>query len=98
MNMRPRRRVGPVGWLLIGMVRIYQHSLGLLMGGRCRFFPSCSHYFIEAIQEHGAAKGCVLGIWRILRCQPLVKGGYDPVPPRGQWRQKADSYYPPRTE
>ncbi len=46
----------------------------------CRFCPTCSEYAIIAIEKHGAAKGGLLAIWRILRCNPFCKGGYDPVP------------------
>lgn len=46
----------------------------------CRFEPSCSRYTYEAVQKHGVLKGLLLGGWRVLRCNPLAKGGYDPVP------------------
>jgi putative membrane protein insertion efficiency factor len=46
----------------------------------CRYFPSCSHYALQAIDKHGAAKGSFLAIWRILRCNPFSEGGVDPVP------------------
>ena len=48
----------------------------------CRFQPSCSTYFIQAVETHGVIKGVGLGVWRILRCNPFGKGGYDPVPER----------------
>ena len=51
-------------------------------GPRCRYTPTCSQYAIEAIETHGAFKGSFLAIWRILRCNPFSKGGYDPVPPK----------------
>ena len=47
----------------------------------CRFTPSCSTYFIQAVEEHGALKGACMGIWRILRCNPFGGHGHDPVPP-----------------
>jgi putative membrane protein insertion efficiency factor len=67
----------------IGMfpIRVYQYTLAWLLGGHCRFTPSCSHYALEAIEKHGFIKGWCLAVWRILRCQPLCKGGPDPVPP-----------------
>ena len=46
---------------------------------RCTFYPSCSSYFMEAVQKKGVIKGCALGVWRLLRCQPFCRGGYDPV-------------------
>ena len=70
---------------LIIMVRAYQVVLSPLMGGCCRFTPSCSEYMIEALNVHGAVKGSLLGLWRILRCHPFGAKGYDPVPPHGKW-------------
>lgn len=67
-----------VGQLLILAVRGYQKSLGLIIGGRCRYFPSCSEYFIGAVEKYGPLKGSLKGIWRILRCHPFAKGGFDP--------------------
>jgi putative membrane protein insertion efficiency factor len=70
----------PVRWLLIGLVRLYKKMLSPLVPSKCRFYPSCSHYFIEAVERHGVVRGTCLGGYRILRCQPLCKGGFDPVP------------------
>ena len=72
--------------VLILLVRAYQVALSPLMGGACRFEPSCSNYMIEALKVHGPVKGTLLGLWRILRCHPFGSHGYDPVPPRGRWR------------
>lgn len=66
----------------IALVRLYQGSLGLTMGGRCRFYPSCSNYAIEAYQMHGAIRGTFMTIRRLFRCHPLGGSGYDPVPLR----------------
>ncbi|MBR0135552.1 MAG: membrane protein insertion efficiency factor YidD [Clostridia bacterium] len=57
----------------------------------CRFTPSCSEYAIQAINTHGAAKGSLLAVWRILRCNPFSKGGPDPVPEAGRWSNKTHS-------
>jgi len=66
--------------LLLGLIGFYQRRISPLLGARCRFHPTCSQYASEALQKHGLAKGLLLAIWRILRCQPFCKGGYDPVP------------------
>lgn len=65
-------------WILIGMVRVYQVTLSPILGRHCRYHPSCSAYFIEAVQKYGALRGAWRGIWRICRCNPWHPGGYDP--------------------
>lgn len=65
-------------WTLIGLVRVYQYTLSPLVGGQCRFYPSCSNYFIQAVQKYGAVIGACKGACRILRCHPWHPGGYDP--------------------
>ena len=67
--------------LLIKMIRFYQKYLSALKGGStCKYIPTCSQYAIEAIEKYGALKGGLLAACRILRCNPLSKGGFDPVP------------------
>ena len=66
--------------LLIGAIRLYRKTLSPFIGQQCRFEPTCSHYGEEAIAKHGALRGSLLTVWRILRCGPWSKGGYDPVP------------------
>ena len=70
--------------LMILLIRFYQKCISPLMPNVCRYTPSCSQYFIEALQIHGVIKGSWLGIKRILRCHPWGKSGYDPVPPKKQ--------------
>jgi putative membrane protein insertion efficiency factor len=65
---------------LIKLIRFYQKNISPTKAPCCRFSPTCSVYAIEAIREHGAFKGTILAIYRVLRCNPLCKGGYDPVP------------------
>jgi len=67
------------GFILMS-VRFYRRYISPLFGARCRFYPSCSAYMLEAVERYGAIKGVGMGIWRILRCNPFSKGGYDPVP------------------
>jgi putative membrane protein insertion efficiency factor len=62
------------------LIRAYQLTLSPLFGPRCRFYPSCSHYGMEAIERHGALRGCWLTLKRIARCHPFNPGGFDPVP------------------
>lgn len=66
--------------VLIALIRFYQRHISPLTGPTCRFHPTCSHYTLEAIERHGAARGSWLGAKRLLRCHPFHPGGYDPVP------------------
>jgi len=66
------------GNCVIGLVIVYQWTLSPIIGRQCRFQPTCSHYMIQAIRKYGAVKGVLKGIWRILRCNPYGKPGYDP--------------------
>lgn len=67
--------------VLIWLIRFYRRYLSPLKGhGTCKYYPTCSQYAIEAIEKYGAGKGTLLAVWRILRCNPFSKGGYDPVP------------------
>ncbi|WP_222948286.1 membrane protein insertion efficiency factor YidD [Thauera sedimentorum] len=74
--------MNPVRSLLRGLIRGYQLFISPLLGPRCRFYPTCSHYAIEALDTHGVLKGSWLALRRILRCHPWNPGGFDPVPPR----------------
>ena len=72
--------------IMILCVRAYQVALSPLFTGCCRFEPSCSNYMIEALRVHGSVKGLLIGLGRLLRCRPFGPSGYDPVPPKGRWR------------
>lgn len=71
-----------VSLVLIGLIRVYQYGISPLLGPRCRFWPSCSSYAIDAVRLHGAFRGGWLALKRILRCHPWHPGGIDPVPER----------------
>ena len=66
--------------ILIKLIRFYQKYISPLKSTRCPYIPTCSQYGLEAIEKYGAVKGCLLAGWRILRCNPFSKGGYDPLP------------------
>lgn len=66
--------------ILQSLIRGYRRWISPMLGPHCRFTPSCSQYALEAIERYGAIKGSWLAIKRLLRCQPLCKGGHDPVP------------------
>lgn len=67
-------------FLIIGLIKFYQNCISPLLPNVCRYKPSCSEYFIQAVQIHGVIKGSYLGCKRILRCHPWGGSGYDPVP------------------
>ncbi len=65
--------------ILIKTIKLYQLILSPLLGSNCRFEPTCSQYFIEAVEMNGALKGSAMGIKRLLKCHPWHPGGFDPV-------------------
>jgi putative membrane protein insertion efficiency factor len=69
--------------LLVYLVRGYQLAISPFLGANCRFYPTCSHYAIEAVEQHGALKGCMLAARRLAKCHPWHPGGVDPVPANG---------------
>jgi uncharacterized protein len=69
----------PLRALLVGLIRGYQVLISPGLPGRCKYYPSCSQYAIDALKEYGVLRGFVLASWRLLRCNPLSYGGYDPV-------------------
>ena len=66
--------------ILIFLIKRYRKYISPMKTTKCPYYPSCSEYGLEAVQKYGAVKGGALAAWRILRCNPLSKGGYDPVP------------------
>ena len=79
--------------LLIFLVRVYQFVHAPFFRGTCRFHPTCSEYAVEALEAHGAAKGTGLALFRLLRCQPLCRGGFDPVPGPAKPRSTAEGRF-----
>lgn len=65
--------------VLVFLIRFYMKNISPALPARCRYYPTCSRYTLDAIEIYGPIKGTVLGIFRFLRCNPLFKGGYDPV-------------------
>lgn len=78
---------GVLKGMLINLIKFYKKFISANLPPRCRYYPSCSTYAIEAIKKHGAVKGAVLAAWRILRCNPFSRGGVDKVP------EKFDLFY-----
>lgn len=70
--------------ILLALLRAYKTLVSPLFRGVCRFSPSCSTYASEAVTRHGPWRGGLLAVWRLARCHPLAKGGYDPVPRRSE--------------
>ena len=66
--------------LFIFLIKVYKKYISPLKSTKCPYYPSCSDYGLEAVRKYGAFKGGILALWRILRCNPFSKGGYDPVP------------------
>jgi putative membrane protein insertion efficiency factor len=64
---------------VLGVLHGYKRYVSPLLPPACRFVPSCSEYAMSAVEKHGAIKGLCLAVWRLLRCHPLSRGGYDPV-------------------
>lgn len=74
-------------WLMLQLLAAYQRWISPQLGPRCRFTPSCSDYAAEAIARHGALRGALLAVGRLLRCHPLGGRGLDPVPERFGWHR-----------
>lgn len=82
----------PVRQAVLGLIWLYRSSLGTFIGGRCRFYPSCSAYAEQAVREWGTVRGLALAGWRILRCSPLSRGGVDYPPRRRESRSEGLVY------
>lgn len=76
--------------LMIGLVKLYRKFISPIKPPCCRFTPTCSAYALEAFEKRGFFVGLILTVWRILRCNPFCKGGYDPVPEKGFRNKKTE--------
>jgi len=70
----------PAARAILALISMYQKVFSPYFGRNCRYYPTCSEYMSQAVRKYGAAKGVALGLRRLLRCNPLCRGGYDPVP------------------
>ena len=66
--------------ILIALIKFYRKYISPMKTTKCPYYPTCSTYGLEAVEKYGAVKGGALALWRIIRCNPFSKGGYDPVP------------------
>jgi putative membrane protein insertion efficiency factor len=76
-------------WVAILPIRAYQLLLSPMVGQRCKYYPSCSEYAAQAIQRYGILRGLVLAGWRLLRCNPWSRGGFDPVEEQRLFKPRA---------
>ena len=79
--------------LCLIFIRLYQIMLSPLLSGHCRFFPTCSQYVLEAIETYGIVRGILMGLKRILKCQPFCQGGIDPVVSKDECRKMLKKNY-----
>ena len=75
--------------LAVAPIRLYQRLISPMVGQRCRYYPSCSEYAVQAIRRFGILRGLVLAVWRVLRCNPWSHGGFDPVEDQRLFTPKA---------
>ena len=84
--------------ILIVFIKFYRRYISSILPGSCRFNPTCSSYAIEAISKFGAIRGSLLSIYRILRCNPFCRGGYDPVPERFTFKRQGQTKIEEQTD
>jgi putative membrane protein insertion efficiency factor len=76
--------------ILLAPIRLYQRVISPLLPARCKYHPTCSEYAVQAVRTHGIARGFVLAGWRLLRCNPLSNGGFDPVEDQHLFKPRAE--------
>ncbi len=74
--------------IFVFIIKCYHKFISPMLPGACRFTPTCSMYTVEAIEKFGVIRGMILGVWRILRCNPFCRGGYDPVPKKFTFKRQ----------
>jgi putative membrane protein insertion efficiency factor len=74
--------------IAVAPIRAYQRAISPALGNRCRYYPSCSEYAVQAIRSYGILRGLVLAAWRLLRCNPLSHGGFDYVEEQTLFRKR----------
>jgi putative membrane protein insertion efficiency factor len=85
-----KRWRNPVGLVLVYVIKVYQTVISPLLPRSCKYYPSCSQYAVDALREFGVFRGMILAAWRVLRCNPLSYGGYDPVSRQKLFAQRDD--------
>jgi hypothetical protein len=75
--------------VVVAPIRVYQRLLSPMVGERCKYYPSCSEYAVQAVTRYGILRGLVLAGWRLLRCNPLSHGGFDPVEDQRLFKSRA---------
>jgi putative membrane protein insertion efficiency factor len=81
--------MNPLRPVVVASLRLYQRFVSPAFGPRCRYYPSCSEYAVQAVERFGVLRGSVLAVWRLLRCNPLSHGGVDPVEDQRLFSPKA---------
>lgn len=84
--------------LVVAPIRAYQRAVSPVLPARCKYHPTCSEYGAQAVERFGILRGCALGAWRVLRCNPWSHGGYDPVASQTLFRPSAAATRSPTTD
>lgn len=82
-------------YIVLGLIKFYRKFISPLFPPKCKYYPTCSTYALEAVRRFGAVRGTALAVWRILRCNPWSLGGIDPVPDKFTFRVKKYNFTDP---
>ena len=82
-------------YIVLGLIKFYRKFISPLFPPKCKYYPTCSTYALEAVRRYGAVRGTALSVWRILRCNPWSLGGIDPVPDKFTFRVKKYNFIDP---